>query len=151
MNRQTLFAGAAALLALGASPALSQEASVENLNITGGFMRAAPKTAPAGAAFLLISSTGPADRLVGFSSPACLVGELHTHIHDNGMMRMRQVEAIDVPAGGSVALEPGGFHLMCIGLVEPLVEGQTIPVTLTFENAGEVQMTLPVKAAGAMD
>ncbi len=113
-------------------------------------MRAAPKTAPAGAAFLQIASTGPADRLVGFSSPACLAGELHTHIHDNGMMRMRQVEAIDVPAGGSVVLEPGGFHLMCIGLVEPLVEGQNIPVTLTFENAGEVQLTLPVKAAGAM-
>lgn len=64
-------------------------------------------------------------------------------------MRMRQVEAIDVPAGGSAELKPGGLHLMMIDLTGQLVEGETVDVTLVFEQAGEVNVTLPIKGPGA--
>ena len=150
MNRRFLLTGAAALFAIVAVPAFAQEAAVGTLAISGGFVRASPKMVSAGAGFMQITSTGPADRLLGFSSPVCDHGELHTHIHDNGMMRMRQIEAIDIPAGGTAILEPGGLHLMFIDLVEPLVEGETVPVTLVFEQAGEVEISLSVKGAGAM-
>ena len=66
-------------------------------------------------------------------------------------MRMRQVDAIDIPAGGEAKLEPGGFHLMCIGLNAELVEGESVDVTLTFEKAGAVTITLPIKKPGAMN
>ena len=105
--------------------------------------------ATAGAAFLTITSLGGADRLVGFATPACNRPELHTHIDDNGVMRMRQVEAIEVPAGGTAELKPGGLHLMLIDLNGPLVEGESVVVTLMFETAGAVEVTLPIKAAGA--
>jgi copper(I)-binding protein len=64
-------------------------------------------------------------------------------------MRMREVDAIPVPARGAVTLRPGGLHLMLIGLTRPLAAGETVPVTLRFERAGEVQATLAVQAAGA--
>ena len=151
MNRRILLTGAVAAFAFAAAPAIAQQARTDTLEITGGFVRASPKMVSAGAGFMQITSTGPADRLIGFSSPVCDHGELHTHIHDNGMMRMRQIEAIDIPAGGTAVLEPGALHLMFIGLVEPLVEGESVPVTLVFENAGEVEISLPVKGAGAME
>jgi copper(I)-binding protein len=62
---------------------------------------------------------------------------------------MRPVEAIEIPAGQTVTLQPGGFHLMLIGLKEPLIQGQAVPVTLRFERAGEVPVMLAVQPAGA--
>jgi hypothetical protein len=119
--------------------------------VSGGFLRASPGMAKVGAGFVTIRSAGGADRLLGFTSPACGRPELHTHVMDNGMMRMRQLEAIDIPAGGEVVLQPGGLHLMCIDLTAPLTEGDQVPVTLIFETAGNVEVTLPVKSAGAMN
>lgn len=66
------------------------------------------------------------------------------------MMRMRRVEAIDIPAGGEARLEPGGLHLMFIDLTAPLKQGEAVPVTLLFAKAGEVALSLPIGAAGAM-
>jgi copper(I)-binding protein len=74
---------------------------------------------------------------------------LHTVQRDGEVMRMREVDAIPVPARGAVTLRPGGLHLMLIGLTRPLAAGETVPVTLRFERAGEVQATLAVQAAGA--
>lgn len=142
-----------ALVVAGLSLTLSSlEARAEsaNLEVSGGFLRASPGMAKIGAGFVTITSRADADRLLGFRSPACARPELHTHVMDNGMMRMRQVEAIKVPAGGSTVLGPGGLHLMFIDLTAPLVEGEEVPVTLIFEQAGEIEITLPVKAAGAM-
>jgi copper(I)-binding protein len=78
------------------------------------------------------------------------VAELHTHIKDGEVMRMRQVEDIPVKAGETVVLQPGGLHVMFMGLHEGLKEGQTFPLTLTFEKAGPVETTVTVGAAGAM-
>ena len=103
-----------------------------------------------GAGFLGIANRGSAaDRLVGASSPIARVTEIHTHIREGDILRMRPVEAVDLPPGGAVTLQPGGFHLMLIGLKEPLIQGQSVPVTLRFERAGEVRVMLAVQPAGA--
>lgn len=103
-----------------------------------------------GAGFMTIRNTGAAaDRLVSASSPVAGRVELHTHIRDGDVMRMRPVQDIPVPAGGSATLAPGGLHLMFMGLNRALVAGETIPVTLRFAEAGEVTVQLRVQAAGA--
>lgn len=150
MNRRFFTISAVTALILTSFPAVAQDAKTDNLEIIGAFARASPKMVSAGAGFMTIRSLGDSDRLIGFSSPACEKPELHTHIHDNGMMRMRQVEAIEIPAGGEAILEPGGFHLMFVDLVGELVEGENVDVILTFEKAGEVNISLPVKKSGAM-
>jgi periplasmic copper chaperone A len=131
------------------TPVHAQSASTDNLEISGGFARASAGMAMAGAGFMTITSRGEPDRLLAFSSPACTRPELHTHINDNGVMRMREVEAIDIPAGGQAELKPGGLHLMMIDLTGQLVEGETVEVTLVFEQAGDVTLTLPIKGPGA--
>ncbi|MDF1618923.1 copper chaperone PCu(A)C [Pseudothioclava nitratireducens] len=151
MKRRSAFFGAIAMTVLMTLPAAAQEAVTDTLEISGGFTRASPMVAGAGAGFMTIRSKGPADRLVAFRSSACNTPELHTHINENGMMRMRQVEAIDIPAGGEAVLKPGSLHLMFIDLVEPMQEGTNVDVTLVFEQAGEVELSLPVKGAGAMN
>jgi copper(I)-binding protein len=75
--------------------------------------------------------------------------EIHTHMRDGDVMRMRPVSGIDLPAGQAVTLQPGGLHLMLIGLGSALERGQRVPVTLVLERAGEVEVTLVVEAAGA--
>ncbi len=132
------------------SPAFAQQAVTEGLEISGGFARATPSLAKVGIAFMTIRSLGAADRLVGYTSPACNRPEMHTHIEQDGVMKMRQVEAIEVPAGEVVELKPGGLHLMMIDLNEQLVEGGTVDFTLVFETAGEVAVTVPILGVGAM-
>lgn len=153
MSRRTaiLMAAAVGALSLSGLPALAQDTTTQTLEISGGFTRASPKVAHAGAGFMTIRSLGQADRLLGFRSPICTQPELHTHVNENGMMRMRQVPHIDIPAGGEAVLKPGSLHLMFINLTEPLEEGKMVPVTLVFEQAGEVSLELPVKAPGAMN
>ncbi len=121
------------------------------ITISQPWARATPAPGGAGAAFMTITNAGEnADKLVKAASSAANVTELHTHIHDGGIMRMEAVPSIDVPAKGSVALAPGGLHIMLIGLKEPLQEGATFSLTLSFENAGDIMVTVPVLAAGAM-
>src|SRR4051794_26137367 len=103
-----------------------------------------------GAGFLAIANRGTLpDRLVGASTPVARVTEIHTHIREGDVLRMRPVEAVDLPPGGTVTLQPGGFHLMMIGLKDPLIQGQSVPLTLRFERAGEVKVMLAVQPAGA--
>lgn len=103
-----------------------------------------------GGGFLVIRNTGAMpDRLLSANSPAAGRIELHTHIRDGDVMRMRPVQDIQVPPNGEVSLQPGGLHLMLIGLTQPMNMGQAIPVTLRFEQAGEVSIQLAVQAAGA--
>ncbi|UWQ07870.1 copper chaperone PCu(A)C [Aliiroseovarius crassostreae] len=150
MDFRSLIAASVAACFVIAPPVFAEDVATDNLEISGGFSRASPKMAKAGVGFMTITSKGAADRLIAFTSPSCNRPELHTHIRDNGVMRMRQVEAIDVPAGGSVKLEPGSFHLMCIDLNGQLVEGEMLEATLSFETAGDVVVKLPIKGPGAM-
>jgi copper(I)-binding protein len=145
-TRRTLL-GAALLLAPASAFASTTEAGA--LRLENPWTRAA-NAGGQGGGFLVIRNTGAAaDRLLSAASPAAQRMELHTHIRDGDVMRMRPVADIPVPANGSVTLQPGGLHLMLIGLTQPLAAGQSVPVTLRFERAGEVTIQLAVQAAGA--
>ncbi len=102
-----------------------------------------------GAGFLTIRNAGAADRLLSASTPAAGRAELHTMLRDGDVMRMRAVEAIAVPANGAVSLAPGGLHIMLFGLTRPLAVGESVPLTLLFEQAGAVTLQLAVQPAGA--
>lgn len=140
--------GAAFLLPL-ALPAAAHEVRAGDLVIARAWSRAAG-AGGTGAGYMTITNHGgSADRLLSASSPAARQLELHIHMRDGDVMRMRAVPAIDLPAGQAVTLQPGGLHLMLIGLTAPLEEGGSVPVTLRFERAGEVTVPLAIQAAGA--
>lgn len=121
------------------------------LEVSGAFLRASPKVANAGAGFLTIKNpNAEADTLVGAEADVSRTVELHTHIKDGDVMRMRQVESIPVPAGGVAELKPGADHIMFIDLKKPLAEGQKVPVTLVFAKAGKKVVEMPVLGVGAM-
>ncbi|MBP2311844.1 copper chaperone PCu(A)C [Azospirillum soli] len=119
--------------------------------VTEPWARAGTPAARSGAAFMTIKNGGTeADRLVGAETPVAEKAELHTHLMDNGVMKMREVDAIELPPGESVALRPGGLHVMLMGLKQPLTQGGRFPVTLTFAKAGAVTVEVPIQSAGAM-
>jgi periplasmic copper chaperone A len=122
------------------------------IRIESGWARSTPPGAKAGGAFVTLLNTGDApDRLVSASSGAAERIELHTHIKDGDVMRMREVEGgIPLPPGETVKLQPGGFHIMLLGLKQGLNAGSSFPLTLTFEKAGSVRMDVPVEAMGSM-
>jgi copper(I)-binding protein len=98
-----------------------------------------------GAAYMVIQNTGDTDdRLLEVSSPLAARVELHTHIMEGDVAKMRQVDAIDIPAGGETALAPGGYHIMMFELHEGIEEGDAIPLTLTFEHGGDVDVNAVV-------
>ena len=99
----------------------------------------------AGGGFVKITSP-VADRLIAARTTAAKAVELHTMQMDGDVMRMRQVPAIDLPAGKTVELKPGGLHLMLMGPTKPLAEGASFPLTLRFEKAGEVTVDVKVTA-----
>lgn len=114
--------------------------------IESPWVRPTAPGAKVGGAFMTLVGGAQADRVVGASSPAAAVVELHTHIMEGGVAKMRAVPAIDVPAGGRVELKPGGLHLMLINLKAPLKAGESIPLTLRFEKAGAIEVKVPVAA-----
>lgn len=93
-----------------------------------------------GAVFLSIDNKGGADKLVAASSKLSQRVELHTHTLDNGVMKMRPVEAIEIPANSMTQLKSGGYHIMMFDVKSMPEKGSTVPLTLTFENAGDVQI-----------
>ncbi|MGC3962005.1 MAG: copper chaperone PCu(A)C [Rhodocyclaceae bacterium] len=104
---------------------------------------------PTAGAYLTIENKGAADRLVSVSTPAATSAEVHSMSMEGTTMRMRKLDTLDVPSGKTVMLTPGGFHLMLFGLKAPLKNGDRIPLTLRFEKAGEVTVTVNVQANDA--
>ena len=127
---------------------LPAAARAADLTVTDAFSRATPGTGPA-AAYFTIHGGDAADRLIGVSSTLVPKVEIHTMTMQGDVMRMREVDAIDVPAHATVKLAPGGEHLMLMGLPAPLKAGDSVPLTLRFEHAGEQTVTVPVGALGA--
>jgi len=127
------------ILALAASPSLAQvtvhdpwvRATVPEQKTTGGFM----------------TLTSPTDaRLVSVSSPIAGLTEVHQMTMENGVMRMRAVSSIEIPAGKQVQLKPGGFHIMLMNLKRQVKEGETVPITLVIEEKGGKRVPIEVKA-----
>lgn len=142
--RVILIAVAASLFFAGAAAA--QTGAVQ---ITKVWARATPAKAENGAAYLTMQAASP-DRLTGVSSPVAGKAELHEMTMTGDVMKMRQVAGIDLPAGKSVTLKPGGYHIMLIGLKQPLHVGDKVPLTLTFAKAGPQQVEATVEGVGAM-
>jgi copper(I)-binding protein len=95
------------------------------------------------------AGAGGRDRIIEARADVSEIVELHTHIlEDDGVMRMRKVEALEIPESGKLVLKPRGDHIMLIGLTRQLIEGETIPLTLEFERAGAVSVDVPIIQAG---
>jgi periplasmic copper chaperone A len=116
------------------------------LETSGAWGRSSPMVDKAGAVYVVIENKGNvADRLISASSPAAKMVEVHESYMEGGMMKMRPVAGLDVPAGGKVELKPGSYHIMLIDLVAPLQTGSTIVVTLKFEKSGEVAVNAEIR------
>jgi copper(I)-binding protein len=91
------------------------------------------------------------DALIAADTDVAETVELHTVVMENNVMMMRPVEQIDIPASSETELRPGGFHVMLLGINQDLAEGETVELTLTFENAGDITVTAPIRQSGSMD
>lgn len=137
-------------LGLSAAPALAQDVKAGDLTIEKAWARATPKGAEVGAGYLEIRNDGAApDRLTGGSADFANV-EIHEMTMAGSVMKMRQLkDGLEIPAHGSVKLAPNGYHVMFTDLKRPLVKGESVKATLTFEHAGSVVVDFPVEGVGA--
>jgi copper(I)-binding protein len=142
---------ALAALFLVAGGAMAHDYTLKSLSIDHAFARATPPGAKTGGAFFVVENTGTtSDRLIRVASSAAGGAELHEMAMDGGVMKMRAIAAMDVPAGGRLELKPGGYHVMMIDLKQPLKAGDKVPLTLTFERAGSIDIAVDVEAMGSM-
>lgn len=151
------FTRALALLALAVTTSVSASAQdhehvmAGNLRIEGAWTRATPPQASAAGGYVTITNEGDTDdRLSGGSANGIDKVEIHEMAMDGDVMKMRPLaDGLPIPAGETVTLEPGGLHLMMMGLSDPFKAGDTIAVSLTFEKSGSVTIMLPVQPLGA--
>ena len=124
-------------------------ATVGTIAVHDAWVRASLGQTGTSAAYMTLeASNDQGDRLVAAASPVAARAEFHTHIVDGGVARMRPVAAIEIAPGAPTVLQPGGLHIMLIGLGEKLVEGNTLPLSLTFEHAGSIELEVPIRGMG---
>jgi copper(I)-binding protein len=146
MNSRSLF-----VLLLLVLPIVGHAGVADQIKVDDPYVRAVPPGQPNSASFmLLLNGDEQAHKLVDAHSPVAKVVELHTHIEEDGMMKMRRVPAIDLPAGETTTLAPGGLHVMLIGLQQKLVPGEKVVLTLVFEDGSEVELQAPVRKVMGM-
>jgi copper(I)-binding protein len=110
------------------------------------YVRMVPQGVPTTGAFMLIKNTGNADRkLLRVDSSAAKTVELHSHINDNGVMKMRQVRELEIKAKGQTELKPGSYHVMMIDLRQALQEGEKVPLTLSFDDGSSEKVEAVVR------
>ena len=131
------------LLLLVALPAWAQ------VEIENPWSRATAPGAKVAAGYMVLRNKGPSpDRLLGATTPAARKVETHVTMRDGDIMRMREVKGYEIPAGGTFELKPGGPHLMFVDVRQPFREGESVPVTLRFERAGEKKVEFRVGRIG---
>lgn len=136
------------LLGLPFGAAQAHEIKAGDLVIEHPWSRAT--TGKNGVVYMIVENHGAdADKLTAASVDVAGMAMLHVNYMDGDVMKMRMVDAIDIPAGGQAELKPGSFHIMLMDLKGPLKEGQMFPMTLTFAKTGEVKVNVMVEAAGA--
>jgi len=145
------FAFTAFLASLFAAPALAGEVKAGDLVITQAWSRATPGGAKVAGGYLTIENKGSApDRLIGGSADIAGKVEVHEMAMNNGVMTMRPLDkGLTIEPGKTVKLAPGGYHVMLMDLKRPLKQGEQVPVTLEFEKAGKVKLSLDVQGVGA--
>lgn len=145
------FRSSAITLAAALALPLSILAGEADLTVVAPYVRMVPPGTPNSAAFMTIVNDGTSDRrLVKADSPVARAVELHSHTNEQGLMRMRQVSAIEVKAKGRAELKSGGYHVMLIDLRQPLKEGETVPLTLTFDDGSMSKVDAPVRKPQAL-
>lgn len=130
MMRTSILAAAALLAACSGGG----ESAAPDISVSDALIRTPPQGRDITAGYATMTNAGGADRLIGASAEAADRIELHQNTMEEGVMRMRRVEAVEIPAGGEARLEQGGYHLMIFGL-EAVEAGDTVSVTLDFETA----------------
>lgn len=152
MTRRIMMALAFAVLAGFSGLATAAEFTAGELRIEQPWARAsATQNAKAGAAyFTLVNLGAEADRLIGVATPRAKMASLHHSVMDQGVMKMLPVAAIEVSPGEPAVLRPGGLHVMLMGLKAPLIEGESFPLTLTFEKAGSIEIEVMIQGPAAM-
>ncbi|MES2208339.1 MAG: copper chaperone PCu(A)C [Pseudomonadota bacterium] len=140
-----MFCGVAAFFA---QVVFAQDVTLGNLKISHPWARATGNVAHHGAIYFKVENKGNVeDVLLSASNPKLAENiELNDHVHEKGVMRMRAVPSIQLPAHMTTWLKPHGYHVMLMGLKQPLQEGTTIPLTLTFKRAGTVNVNVKVEA-----
>jgi len=119
--------------------------AADNVTVQDPYVRLAPPNAPATGAFMVIKNNGDTDiKVLKADNPASRVTELHTHINDGGVMKMRPVPAIEIKAKGEAVLKPGSLHVMLIDLKAPMKEGDVVPITLSFDDGSSKQVDAKV-------
>ncbi len=143
IGRRTVLLAAAALLPAAAA------AQAPQVQVAQPWARASAGAGRSTAVYLTLRAAGAADRLIGATTPVAGMAMLHESFQDHGIARMRMVEGLDLPAGMTVTLKPGGLHIMLTGLKQQLARGGSFPLTLHFANSPPVTVTVPVLAPGA--
>jgi len=148
----TRFSALALALALAgaAAPALAQEFKAGDITIDKAFARATPKGSDVGAGYFIVHNNGSApDTLTGGTADFASV-EIHEMTKENGVMKMAELKnGLNIPAHGTIRLAPGGYHVMFTHLTKPLVKGEKVTATFTFEHGGPVAVQFPVEGVGA--
>jgi len=148
----TRFSALALAFALAgtAAPALAQEFKAGDITIDKAFARATPKGSDVGAGYMVVHNNGATpDTLTGGTADFASV-EIHEMKKENGVMTMAQLKnGLNIPAHGTIRLAPGGYHVMFTHLTKPLVKGEKVTATLTFEHGGPVAVQFPVEGVGA--
>lgn len=137
-----LMALAAALFIL--APAGAATAAEPSMVVTDAWARAPLLPGRPGAAYFVIENHGDADRLVEVRTDAAGRTEIHTHVHEDSVMKMRKLPGLDIPAAAKVAFEPRGHHVMLFDPASGFRKGAEIALTLVFEHAGEITVAAPV-------
>lgn len=129
-------------------------AAADDVVVQEPYVRLAPPNAPATGAFMVIRNIGAKDlKVIKADNPLSKITELHTHLNDGGVMKMRPVSAIEIKAKGEAVLKPGGLHVMMIDLKGPMKEGDSVPITLSFDDGSskvvEAKVVRPMVAPAA--
>jgi copper(I)-binding protein len=148
---KTLFAAASIGLVALCTPAFAHDYTVGDIKIDHPYARATPPNANVAGGFMTIENMGAeADRLIGAESGLSERVEIHEMAMENDVMKMRALaDGLELPAGATTELKPGGYHVMFLGLKQPLAEGESYPVTLVFEKAGKLEVELKIEGMAA--
>lgn len=143
----------AAMILVTSALSHAQDYRLGELQVSQPYARPTVPGQPAGSAYLNLQNNGKnADKLVSAASPIAGSVQIHTMSMDGNVMRMREVAGVDLPPGARLAMKPGdGYHLMLMGLKQPLKTGDKFPLTLVFEKAGKIEVTVPVDNGAAKE
>ena len=139
------------LLLLASSGGVVAGEVADDVTINDPYVRAVPPVVKTSAAFMQLQNSSQVEQfLVSAATPAAAAVELHMHTMDDGVMRMRRIPHIHLPPGKSVALEPGGLHVMLFDLQTPLTPGSDVPITLIFADKSQKEITASVRSVKRM-